>query len=93
MAMSNVHQNFVSRSASMAKQLLDLYGELVQLNTLWAGTPNYQSAITQEMLDAVNEFSGAGLTLQTLADSEYILAQILNNLQNALPALSVLAEL
>jgi hypothetical protein len=93
MAMSAAHQNFVSATSYRAKILLDQIGPLDQLNVLWAGSPGYDTAITQEEIDSVESFAGAGLTAQNLADAEYVLAGILTSINNALVALTVLANL
>lgn len=93
MAMSSAHQNFVSETAARCRVLLAEYGELSQLNVLWAGTPNYDALITQEEIDSVPSFQGAGLTTQNLADAEFALATILGNINNSLVALTILANL
>jgi hypothetical protein len=92
--METVHQNFVSDTSKVAKTLLDeLYSKMVQLDALWAGAPNYDALITQGEIDEVPSFLGAGLTTTHLADAEFALATIKNTITNALPALTVLANL
>lgn len=91
--MEQAHQNFVSQTAYRAKIMLDQYGPLSQLNVLWAGAPNYDALITQAEIDSVPSFAGAGLTTQTLADAEFALATIRTTIENALPSLTVLANL
>lgn len=93
MAMSAVHQNFISRTSYTSKRLLDLYGELQQLNTLWAGVPDYDAEITQGEIDTVPSFLDAELAYQTLADAEFALASIMTTITNALPALTEIAAL
>ncbi len=93
MAMSAAHQNFVSQTAYRARVMLDQIGPLEQLNTLWAGTPNYDELITQEEIDSVASFAGAGLTAQNVADAEFALATIKGQIDNAMVALTVLASL
>jgi hypothetical protein len=93
MAMSASHQNFVSATSYRAKIMLDQIGALEQLNALWAGVPAYNTKITQAEIDSVLSFAGANLTAQNLADVEYVLAVIMGNIMNALPALTVLANL
>lgn len=93
MAMSSAHQNFVSDEGRLAKVFLSEYGDLAQQNVLWAGTPNYQNLITQEEIDSVPSFLGAGLTKPQLTDACYALEQVRTLLTNALPALTVLAKL
>jgi hypothetical protein len=89
--MIHAHQDFISDSAEQCKALLDLYGPLVLLNVLWAGSPNYDALITQNEIDEVTSF--AGLTAGQLADAQFAMATIKDTITNALPALTVLANL
>jgi len=91
--MDAVHQNFISSTSSTAKTFLDKFGELTQLNVLWAGTPDYDTIITQELIDSVPSFHSAGLTVAQLSDTLYVLELIRTQLSNALPALTVMARL
>ncbi len=93
MSMSAAHQNFVSNTAEQARELLKFFAEETQLNVLWAGAPNYQAAITQAEIDSVSSFAGAGLTAQQLADAQYAMEQVNTTIENALVALTVLANL
>jgi hypothetical protein len=92
--MEAVHQNFISNTSNVTKTLLDdIYSKLVQLDTLWAGSPNYDGLITQGEIDEVPSFVGAGLTATQLGDAQFALATIKNTMTNAMPALVVLANL
>ncbi len=91
--METAEKDFISRMSRDAKKLLELYGPLAQQNVLWAGSPNYQADITQEELDQVESFAGAHLTVQNVADAAYAMEQVRGILTNALPALTVLANL
>ena len=91
--MDAVLQSFISKAAQHARAELALYGELAQQNVLWAGTPDYQGRITQDAIDEVPSFAGAGLTAEQLADAVYALEQIRGIMTDALPALAVLAGL
>lgn len=91
--MNASHQNFISDTSNAARKLLDMIGELSQLDVLWSGTPNYDGLITQGEIDTVPGFTGAGLTTTHLADAEFALATIKGTLNGALPALTVLARL
>lgn len=91
MAFTQAESNFVSSSAQTAKALLNLEGQLDQLNVLWAGSPGYNTSITQGDLDSVASFSG--LTTTQLGDAEFAMATILTTIKNALPALTVVANL
>ncbi len=85
--------NFVNKSAIAAQALLDLYGDLSQLNTLWAGTPDYQHGIVQADLNSVPAFADCGLTVAQLTEVEYAIGQIVGLLSSKLPDLSVLANI
>lgn len=85
------HQNFISDTSQQCQKLLDMYGDLSQLNVLWAGSPNYDALITQGEIDTVPSL--AGLTTTHLADAEFALATIKDTISNALVALTVLANL
>lgn len=91
--MDATRQDFISRMGRDAKTLLDLYGPLTQQNTLWAGTPAYNTDIDQAAIDSVESFAGAELTAQQVADAAYAMEQIRGILTNAMPALTVLANL
>lgn len=73
--------------------MLSRLGPLLELNTLWAGSPNYDALITQAEIDSVPAFVDAGLTAQELADGLFALAVIKDTINNALPALTVLARM
>lgn len=93
MAMTAAHQNFVSNTAIEARALLAFFSEETQLNILWAGLPDYQHQITQDEINSVPTFAGAGLTLQNIADAQFIMATIMGNIQAQLVALTILANL
>lgn len=93
MAMSSAHQNFVSKTSNEAKRLLEFFAQETQLNVLWAGAPNYDQLITQQDIDSVASFAGAGLTTQNIADAQFAMATINTTIQNALVALTILANL
>ncbi len=93
MGMSAAHQNFVSQTSNQAKALLDFFAEETQLDVLWSGTPDYQHTITQADIDSVESFAGAGLTVQNVTDAQYAMSVIKGNIQSAIVALTVLANL
>lgn len=93
MALSQVHQDFISRDSQLAKQLLALYGQLQTQNTLYAGTPNYDAEITQANIDTIPAFLDAELTTTTIADARFAMATIMTTITNALPALAEMAAL
>ncbi len=85
--------NFVNKTAITAQAFLDLYGALSELNVLWAGTPDYKDAITQDDLNSVPAFADCGLTTAQLADVEYCIGQIVGLLSAQLPSLSVVGNI
>jgi hypothetical protein len=93
MALSATEANFISKSSAAAKDLLLLYGQLVQLDQLWAGVADFDATITQADIDGVPSFTQSGLTATVLGDAEFALAGIKTAITNALPSLTVLANL
>lgn len=93
MAMPQAHQNFISHVQAQSRIMLDQYGRLIQLNELWAGTANYDTAIDQTAIDTVPSFEESELTATNLADALYAFSLIKDNITNALPALTKLANL
>jgi hypothetical protein len=91
--MENVLMNFISQCSNEARAQLTRYGDLTQQNVLWAGTPGYNTRITQEGIDGVATFADAGLTQAQVADAVYALEQIRGIMTAAMPALTVLAGL
>lgn len=91
--MNPSYNAFLQRTIAIVVQLLDLLGTLDQLNSLWAGSPSYQTLITQAQINLQDQYAAAGLTTQNVADAEYALATIKTTLENALVALSVLANI
>ena len=91
MALTAPEANFVNRSVAIAAQLIDLYGALVQVDQLWAGAADFDTTITQGDIDTVAAW--AGLTTTTLNDAEFAIAAIKTSITNALPSLTVLANI
>lgn len=89
--MTPPEESFVNKTISVVKALMALYGELQELDVLWAGAPAYNSAIDQNAIDSVPAF--AGLTATELSDAEFSLASIKNTITGTLPAFSVLDNL
>lgn len=85
--------NFISRTGQASKTQLDQIGTLLQLDVLWAGAADYDALITQAEVDEFPSFVAAGLTAGQLADALFALATIRNTINNALPALTMLANL
>lgn len=90
---NQVFANFINRTGNQAKGQLAEIGDLTQMDSLWAGSPNYDGLITQAEIDEYPAFVAAGLTAQDMADVQFVLASIKNLLLGALPALSKLASL
>lgn len=78
---------------NQARQQLEQYGPLTVQNALWAGTPNYDALIDAAAIATEAYFVAAGLTAQQLGDAIYALEQIRTVITNALPALSILAQI
>jgi hypothetical protein len=91
--MENCLQNFISNVAKECRANLEEYGDLAQLNVLWAGSPDYDARITQAEIDSVPMFHDMQLTTAQLADAAYALEQIRGIITAALPAFSILAQI
>lgn len=74
MALTGKQVAHVDKVAVKAKVFLDLYFELVALNDEWNGTPSYSTAIDQQGLDAVTNYTAIGLTVADLTEVEYALS-------------------
>lgn len=93
MALTAAESNFISKSSAAAKDLLNLYGSLVQLDQLWAGAADFHTTITQGDIDSIPSFTQSGLTATVLGDGEFALGGIKTAITNALQSLTVLANL
>lgn len=91
MALSAAHMNFIRQAQQQARVLLDQHGGMVTQGIFYSGTPNYDNEILQSDIDA--NFPDSGLTIQTLADAEFAIALIKTNIENAIVALNILANL
>lgn len=87
--MTPAEETFIAKTIASVKALMLLYGTLQELDTLWAGSPNYDGTIDQAAIDSVPTLNGA-LTLQQLSDAEFALAAIKNTITGTLPAMSVI---
>lgn len=92
MALTNAEASFINRNAQAAKTLLDLYGELIQLDQLYAGAADFDASITQGDLDSVATYTQSGLTTTVIADAQFGMSAIRTSITNMLAALSVLAN-
>jgi len=90
--MDAVLERFVRDAGNQARQQLEQFGALTVQNTLWAGTPDYSTRITDAELATVEDFASAGLTDTVLTDAIYALEQVRLTLNNAMAALAVLSQ-
>lgn len=74
--MDNCLQNYISIEGQIARTLSDLIDLLTFQNTLWAGTPDYDTRITQIEIDTVPTFVSLGLTRDNLTNFAYVREQI-----------------
>lgn len=82
--------NVIGRGKNQARILLDMSGELSQINIMWVGQPNYQALLTQEDID--EQFPGSGMTVQNVQDAMYALALVKDTIQNAIVPLTILSS-
>jgi hypothetical protein len=93
MAMSSAHQNVISNASKLAKAMLEIEGEIAQLDALWNGVPAYGTAVTQADIDTVASFAGAGLTKAQVDDVIYSLKIARDSIMGNLPSMAVVAHL
>ena len=90
--MNPAYKKFIQISSNHARVLFNNYGPLAEQNILWAWAAQYQTKITQGEIDSDPELAAAGLTVQNVADALYALALIKTAIDNAMPALTILAN-
>lgn len=88
MASSAQKQDFVTNSRNACATLLNMYEALKELDTLWAGTSDYDTLVDQAFLDSVASFGG--LTTTQLADAEFALSTIKGQIESSYVALLIL---
>lgn len=93
MAMTNSAQNVISKSGQLMKTLLDLEGQIEQIDTLVNGTPNYAAQITDENIATIPSFVDAGLTAQEVLDTIYLLKTARAAWMSNLPSATMMANL
>ena len=93
MAMSSAIQNTISETSRICKLLLDLEGEINQVDTLVNGTPNYTAQITDENIATVPSLISAGLTAQQVLDAIYCIKTARAAFVSNLPAVTMLAHI
>lgn len=93
MTMPSAHYSFLREAKSTSQAALQLLGTLVKLDSLWNGTPNYDTSITQAEIDSVTSLFESGYTTAEIADALYTLSIIKTTIMEHLPTLGRLADL
>lgn len=91
MALSTAQLNFTRSAQQIARQLLDMRAKVAELQVLYSGTPDFDTAIDQTDLDA--NFPESGATEQAFDDGLYAMGLIKTDIDNAASALTILANL
>lgn len=91
--MDALYQNFISGVAQVAKEELNLREMILELDTLYNGSPHWVDQITQEDIDSVPSFAAAGLTKQMISDVIYSAKNADADVVGNLPAFVVLAHI
>lgn len=94
MALAAPQQDFVSRVGQVCQQLIALQDEMLVINELYNGSPNWDALFNDNDISEIGSFAAVGLTAQTLADAVYQLSLIRTQvLTGNLPAVVLLAQL
>lgn len=93
MTMPSAHYTFLRDGRSAAQAMLQQLGPLLELDTLWNGTPNYDGLITQAEIDSVTSLYEAGYTTTEIADAFYALSLIKTAITDHIAALARLSDL
>ena len=93
MALAPPQQNFISDIGRLCRTLLEMQGDIQQINTLYHGTPDWDVLITDEEIDGIPLLQQIGLTGQDVADAIFQLNAVYSIIQTGnLPAVTVLSK-
>lgn len=86
-------QNLVSKVGQLCAQLLDMSGEIEQIDVLFNGDANWDALITDVTLATVPSFEAAGITATNVADAIFILKTARAAAYANLPAAVIMGNL
>lgn len=94
MALADPQQNFVSTVGKVCKQLLALQSDMLVINELYNGSPDWDTLFNDNDISEIPSFEAVGLNTQVLADAVFQVATIRNQIVTGnLPAVVLLAQL
>lgn len=86
-------QDLVSRVGTLCKQLLEMSGEVEQIDVLFNGDANWDALITDATIANVPSFDAAGITAANVADAIFILKTARAAAYSNLPAVVIMGNL
>lgn len=93
MALAAPQQNLIVNVGAVCKAILDLQGDISEIDILYNGTPDWDTLITDQEIDGVPSFAAIGLTAQDVSDAIYQLNQIRTQVTTGnLPAMVLLSQ-
>jgi len=94
MALTVEQENLIVKVGVICAKLLEMQTDMIQVNELWNGSPDWDTLITDENIQAMSSLAGVGLTKTKLADAIYQVELIRQQiLTGNLPAVVLLAQL
>ena len=91
--MNSSIQNVISKTSQLCKTMLDLEGQIEQIDTLVNGTPQYVAQITDENIATVPSFAQAGITAAEVLAAIYCIKTARAAFMANLPAVTIVANL
>lgn len=76
MALTAEQDQFIAKVGGIAHKLLELQSDMMVVNTLWNGSPNWDELITNQDIQDMPALVEAGLTHQTVGDAIYTIEVI-----------------
>lgn len=94
MALGAPQQNLVTEVGQLCAQLLEMSGQIEQIDVLFNGAEaNWDALITDAELATIPSFDGAGITAANVADAIFILKTARAAAYSNLPAVVIMGNL
>lgn len=93
MALAAAQQDLITDVGSVCRTLLDMQGQIEQIDILYNGAPDWDSLITDEEIDGVPSLAAIGLTAANVADAIFQIKTVRTQVMTGnLTALVMLAQ-
>lgn len=94
MALTVEQENLIVKVGGICDKLLQMQNDMIQVNELWNGSPDWDALITDANIQEMPSLVGVGLTKTKLADAIYQIELLRQQiLTGNLPAVVLLAQL